>query len=211
MRIVALSDTHGKHNQIAVPDGDVLIHCGDITIRDQRATLESFGRWLGTQPHQHILVTWGNHDTVAEESPIEAEQIVQYAAGCEIRFLVNRSITIGGRVFYGAPYSNPFGDWAFMPSEAEQDNLFRAIPANADVVFTHGPPLGFGDRIVSGRQVGSAALRRRLLEVRPRYAFCGHIHEAYGGYETPWGGSVINCSVLDERYRVAHAPVVVDL
>jgi len=32
MKIVAISDTHGKHRKINsndIPDGDVLIHCGE--------------------------------------------------------------------------------------------------------------------------------------------------------------------------------------
>jgi len=29
MKIVALSDTHGMHHSVEVPDGDVLIHAGD--------------------------------------------------------------------------------------------------------------------------------------------------------------------------------------
>ena len=31
MRIVAISDTHGLHDTLTIPDGDVLVHAGDIT------------------------------------------------------------------------------------------------------------------------------------------------------------------------------------
>ena len=31
MRIVLLSDTHGYHDEIDVPPGDLLIHAGDFT------------------------------------------------------------------------------------------------------------------------------------------------------------------------------------
>ena len=31
LRIVCISDTHGKHRNLVVPDGDVLVHAGDIT------------------------------------------------------------------------------------------------------------------------------------------------------------------------------------
>lgn len=212
MRIVALSDTHGRHRQIDVPDGDVLIHCGDVA-----CGLEDFGAWLGEQPHKHILITWGNRDKACARNPHEAAAIVRRAAECEVHILVNESVTIDGKIFYGAPYSNPFCNWAFMPTEGEQFNLYQAIPYDADVVFNHGPPLGYGDRVVSGQSVGSLALRNRLWSVRPRYVFCGHIHEAYGQYEIDWGPdslsetTVYNVSVLDEKYRVVSPCTVVDL
>jgi hypothetical protein len=31
LKIVCISDTHGKHRNLKVPDGDVLVHAGDIT------------------------------------------------------------------------------------------------------------------------------------------------------------------------------------
>jgi predicted phosphodiesterase len=33
LRIVVISDTHSRHRHIVVPDGDVLVHAGDLTAR----------------------------------------------------------------------------------------------------------------------------------------------------------------------------------
>ena len=33
MRLIALADTHGYHDELVVPDGDVLVHAGDMTTR----------------------------------------------------------------------------------------------------------------------------------------------------------------------------------
>jgi len=33
LRIVCLADTHGFHDRLAVPDGDILVHAGDVTAR----------------------------------------------------------------------------------------------------------------------------------------------------------------------------------
>jgi len=30
VRIVCISDTHGQHAKLSVPDGDILIHAGDF-------------------------------------------------------------------------------------------------------------------------------------------------------------------------------------
>lgn len=31
LRIVVISDSHNHHNSLNVPDGDILVHCGDFT------------------------------------------------------------------------------------------------------------------------------------------------------------------------------------
>jgi hypothetical protein len=45
IRVVCISDTHTKHEQITVPPGDVLIHAGDATIVgdvDETVTITPF-------------------------------------------------------------------------------------------------------------------------------------------------------------------------
>ena len=51
------------------------------------------------------------------------------------------------------------------------------IPENVDILITHGPPQGYGDRILLGKHVGCPELMKRVAEVKPRYHFFGHIHE----------------------------------
>lgn len=53
MRIVCVSDTHARHHLTEVPDGDVLVHAGDITRRGKLEDVESFNSWLGSLPHRH--------------------------------------------------------------------------------------------------------------------------------------------------------------
>jgi hypothetical protein len=31
LRVVCVSDTHGKHRGVPLPKGDILVHCGDFT------------------------------------------------------------------------------------------------------------------------------------------------------------------------------------
>ena len=66
MRIVCISDTHGKHADLDdVPDGDVLIHAGDYTTFGKEVHARAFNEWLGTLPHPHKLVVNGNHEANA--------------------------------------------------------------------------------------------------------------------------------------------------
>ena len=45
-----------------VPDGDVLIHCGDLTNVGKARELQSVNQWMGKLPHKTKIVIAGNHD-----------------------------------------------------------------------------------------------------------------------------------------------------
>lgn len=59
----------------------------------------------------------------------------------------------------------------------------RRFPPSTDVLITHGPSKGFGDRgPVPGRH-GCEDLRRRVEQVKPRLHLFGHIHQDGGVFE----------------------------
>lgn len=60
MKLVCISDTHGKHDQVEVPDGDVLIHAGDWTHFGQG--WEEFAEWFYQLPHNDKIIIRGNHE-----------------------------------------------------------------------------------------------------------------------------------------------------
>lgn len=64
VRFVVISDTHNKHDDLVLPDGDVLLHCGDFTVGGTRKELESFNNWLGEHcsKFKRRIVIAGNHD-----------------------------------------------------------------------------------------------------------------------------------------------------
>lgn len=72
-----------------------------------------------------------------------------------------------------------FCQWAFMVREGEESQrLWEHIPSDTDIVLVHGPPYGFGDRLMSGERVGCRELLKALRErVKPKYCIFGHIHE----------------------------------
>ncbi|CAM9666537.1 unnamed protein product [Discosporangium mesarthrocarpum] len=59
LRVVCISDTHGKHNEMrhTIPDGDILIHCGDFSTRmlerDFEDATANFNSFLGSLGHKH--------------------------------------------------------------------------------------------------------------------------------------------------------------
>ena len=62
MKLVCISDTHNFHEQIAVPDGDVLIHSGDATVNGTIPEIIAFNEWFAGQRHPHKVLVSGNHD-----------------------------------------------------------------------------------------------------------------------------------------------------
>jgi len=51
MKIVAISDTHGLHGSLIIPDGDLLIHASDLTRHGTLDDVIEFNDFLGTLPH----------------------------------------------------------------------------------------------------------------------------------------------------------------
>jgi 3',5'-cyclic AMP phosphodiesterase CpdA len=71
-RIVCISDTHGLHDQLILPAGDILLHSGDFTLGGHLAfdmkSLHSFADWLNKQTQfKHKIVVAGNHEFCLDE------------------------------------------------------------------------------------------------------------------------------------------------
>lgn len=60
MRIVCVSDTH--NHTVQIPDGDVLIHAGDVSMRGRLPEIAAFLAWFESLPHQHKIFIAGGHD-----------------------------------------------------------------------------------------------------------------------------------------------------
>ncbi|MCI0702381.1 MAG: metallophosphatase domain-containing protein [Planctomycetia bacterium] len=175
MRIVCVSDTHGRHQLTEVPAGDILIHAGDVTTHGSLEDAEEFNRWLGTLPHRHKIVIAGNHDFCFQEPPAEARERITNAS-----YLEDSGCEIEGLKFYGSPWTLLFFNWAFMLSEEELADKWARIPNDTDILITHGPPHGILDETNRGECAGSLSLLHRVYEVKPRLHVFGHIHEAAG-------------------------------
>ena len=212
MKVVCLSDTHDRHADLTVPDGDLLVHAGDFTGHGERDAIERFDAWLGTLPHAEKIVIAGNHDFLFERSPREARALITNAVYLEDEA---HTTTSGLRV-WGSPWQPWFFDWAFnlrrgAPLKAKWD----LIPEGTDLLVTHGPPMGIGDEIVSRilrnkEHVGCADLLEAVERLKPRLHVFGHIHEGHG--VTVRGATTfVNASSCDRAYRPVNPPIVVDL
>jgi Icc-related predicted phosphoesterase len=207
LRVVAISDTHGLHDQIEVPPGDFLVHAGDLTNTGTLAQIRAFDDWLGALPHRHKIVIAGNHDFAFEREPEAARELL-----CSCVYLQDEAVTLEGVRFYGSPWQPWFYDWAFnLPRGEALRERWERIPADTDVLITHGPPQGHGGVTRSGEDAGCEELIEAVeRRVRPAYHVFGHIHEAYG-VTTNGTTTFVNASVCTLAYVPSNAPVVFEV
>jgi predicted phosphohydrolase len=183
VKLVVISDTHGHHEELELPDGDVIIHCGDFsrwgTDLDEART---FLAWFAALPFAHRVLVAGNHDMMFERENAAARALVPEG----VTYLQDSGAAVGGLRLWGSPWTPRFFRWAFMLPRGEPLRArWDLIPAGTDVLITHGPPYGHGDqaRAFDGgapRSVGCLELLAAVRRVRPRAHLFGHIHEGYG-------------------------------
>lgn len=208
MKIIAISDTHGQHEAVTLPPGDMLIHAGDISRRGDEAEITDFLQWFAAQPHPHKIFIAGNHDFYFEKQP---EEKITAIIPANVIYLNDSGCTVNGLRIWGSPVSPWFFDWAFNRHRgADIQRHWKLIPADTDILITHGPVHGIHDYTRSGMRVGCEDLLATVTAIKPRLFICGHIHEGYGTAEQN-GTLFINASVLDERYRLRNDAVVAEL
>ena len=205
LKCVAIADTHGMHRDITIPNGDVLIHAGDITMRGKLSELNDFNDWLGEQPHKHKIIVAGNHDWSFEREKEASIKIVTNAV-----YLEDQSIEIEGHKFYGSPWQPWFLGYAFNLQRGEEiQEKWDLISNDIDVLITHGPAFGILDKVARDN-VGCENLLSKIEEVTPKVHVCGHIHEGYGEVIKE-GIKFINASINTVRYKPTNAPILFTL
>ncbi|MEO1516555.1 MAG: metallophosphatase domain-containing protein [Bacteroidota bacterium] len=204
MKMLVISDTHGQHGSLRLPKGELLLHCGDVCKRGSRAEVEDFLSWFAKQDFEHKVFIAGNHDFFFETAD---EQEIKDMIPEGVTYLNDSGVTINGLRIWGSPVQPWFLDWAFNRQRGEEiDRHWQLIPEQTDILLVHGPPYGILDKTIRGEQVGCRRLLARIEEIRPRYCFFGHIHEAYGRLERA-GTTFVNASVLDVQYCLNQLPV----
>ena len=223
MKIVCISDTHGKHSQVEVPDGDILIHAGDFCNWGTSSEVKDFNKWLGTLNFKKIICTAGNHDICLDKNCNDPRTGNKKYDGHKLLtnsiYLENESVEIDGIKFWGSPFSPTFLNWAFMEDRDKIHKYWDMIPADTNVVITHGPLYGVLDLVDNDYNpdphVGCKALLNRLLEFYPAYHLSGHIHSGYGvktiSNNKDKKIDCINASVVNEEYQVVNKPITFNI
>ena len=202
VRLVAVADTHLFHDELVVPDGDVFVHAGDMCQGGSLEELERAVRFIRALPHRTKVIIAGNHDFAFAEHPDEARAMVS-----DFVYLQDEGRTIDGVSFWGSPWQPEFNDWAFnLPRGKALAEKWALIPDRVDVLVTHGPPHGIGDRGPVAGRLGCEDLLERVRVAKPLVHFFGHIHQDGGAWQH---GETLFVNAT--TWECERAPTVIDL
>jgi Icc-related predicted phosphoesterase len=231
MKFVTISDTHTLHKHISLPDGDVIIHAGDITSSGKEVEVISFLNWFSNLNFKYKVMIAGNHDFFFDHSwkaytnyghnrhvnkngykeDIQ-NLLLKYP---DITYLNDSGTTINDIKIWGSPITPWFHDWAF--NREKGDDILKhwnLIPKDTDILITHGPPYKIGDMVYRNKEnVGCEDLLNKIKEIQPKFHIFGHIHEGYGIYETPDfpNTKFINASSVDIYYDPINQPITFEI
>lgn len=224
MKIIALSDQHG--NLETINDScDVVVIAGDWSPlycqQDCVSVLSWWDRrylpWMKTLKTDHIVIIPGNHDFACMYKFFRDELheiLKRHKMTNKVHYLCHDSVIIDGLKFYGNPNNESPSGWAF----SKQYNQIYEFDEDTDVLITHQPPrfgnVGFVKQF--NRELGSVDLRNEILMSNIKLNICGHIHTGdhninkivLNNGNTAY---IKNVSILDEDYRVAYEPAVVEV
>ncbi|KAF4552272.1 putative calcineurin-like phosphoesterase 3 [Elsinoe fawcettii] len=193
IRIVCISDTHSKYKTI--PDGDVLIHAGDLTNAGTPRDIQEQIDWLTRLPHRYKICIAGNHDTWLDPRSrmrlAEKDMSPGKLDWRDVIYLQHSTVTLyfpsnaGRRLkVYGAPQIPACGgpEFAFQYPRG-RDAWSETIPADTDVLVTHTPPKYHLDLPAT---LGCEHLLREIWRVKPSLHVFGHVHGGRGQETLYW-------------------------
>lgn len=223
MNIAAISDTHGIIKKDMIPEiqgSDILLIAGDTCDLYVQRNIEKsrewykkfFIPWTQSLVVNHIVMIGGNHDFFLES---EADSFREMIDGTNITYLENEYLDIDGVTIYGTPLCHKFFNWAFMPSDEEQEKVFKETmdDRKIDILLSHDAPYGCSDICFESSydnksHIGNHVLRRMILDKKPALNIHGHLHSANHEEETLGDTKVYNVSLINENYALAYKPLV---
>lgn len=241
MKLVAISDTHNRHKHLTsvamgsrLPDGDLLIHGGDLTAQGLKHEVQDVLKWFKTIKDRYthgIVFIAGNHDRTFDgpkfgdynvyddilEGPKEKPEWLQEALAnlpSNVHYLENNSVTIEGLNIWGSPITPWFhGDrWAFNKHRGEDiDAVWNKIPMDTNIIVTHGPVAYKLDYVAhDGHYAGCEHLRQRVQSIKPILHISGHIHECHG-YDYDEHTHYFNASICSHQYEPVNRPWEIEI
>uniref|UniRef100_A0A0K0DMA8 Metallophos domain-containing protein n=1 Tax=Angiostrongylus cantonensis TaxID=6313 RepID=A0A0K0DMA8_ANGCA len=235
VRFVCIGCTHGvKFDPASVPPGDVLLVAGDFTNCGLPSEVHSFNKKLGRLKHAYKVVIAGNHECTFDDEFLRSKREVGakelalkqalQASLSSVKvssskslltnaiYLEDSVIELFGITIYGTPWQPRLDNWAFNLTRGQALlEKWNQIPAAVDVLLTHTPPLGHGDKMRDGRRLGCVELLNSVCKrIKPKYHVFSHVHEGYGctsdGYT-----KFINCCICDENLMATNSPIIFDI
>jgi len=221
MKFVCISDTHlqiSEHNT-PLPEGDVLIHAGDLLNRGSIEELIKAKMYFQqvSPKFKYIIFVPGNHDRIFETNEQLSRTILSEVKNLTV--LIDQSMNINGIKIYGSPYQPEFCNWAFnLPRGGESlRQKWEMIPEDVDILITHGMPYGILDLVAANAynpmssHVGCEELLKRIKQLKSLDIYIGgHLHFNGNQEHHEEGVSFYNVAVCDEMYRPINGVRVIE-
>lgn len=209
IRVVCISDTHNCIPE-NVPDGDMLIHAGDLTNSGSVEEIQAQITWLSSLPHKEIIVISGNHDTYLDPRTRPSLSAAQRQGSLDwgrVHYLQHKLLTLtltpqteatdsrspllrgGARriTVYGAPQipaCGPMSVHAFQYARGS-DAWSETVPEDVDILVTHSPPKYHMD-LSMPQGLGCEHLLQEVQRVKPVLHVFGHVHWGAGSEVVHW-------------------------
>lgn len=210
MKIVCMSDTHGINMPNEIPDGDMLIHAGDLSLTGQAHEIEHALAWLRKFPHKYKIVIGGNHDNALCELPYLFDEWLrrEWKGNAPITLLRGSMVEIEGYKIFGSsviPHNDEFraGARAYMLDGTTARHW--GLAPSCDILVTHGPPKHCRDG-----GCGDPALATYVQWVKPKLHVFGHVHHARGVTDFK-DTKYVNAAMVNAAYEPVHDPIVVEV
>jgi Icc-related predicted phosphoesterase len=206
-RVTVISDTHCRHDEIDLPAGDLLIHCGDMFDLFSRTPQRLFqmDQWFGRQEFDTILYTGGNHDRELEAAVAHRSQPLKNA-----HYLSDEAVEFRGLRIFGAPWVPDLSRHAFFKDQPALARTWGQIPPGIDILVTHTPPKGILDKSRGGQSLGCPDLAAELQRISPRVHCFGHVH-ASAGHRRIGETLFINASSIESGTGKIRPPITFTL
>jgi Icc-related predicted phosphoesterase len=216
MKVCCISDTHLSHNQLEIPECDLLIHAGDFSFVGKMIDIMEVNQWFGKLKAKgickEIVAIAGNHDGITETNPAWTKEVFTNCI-----YLDQEPYELFGFKVFGSPISPEFNNWFHNRKRGpEIARCWSKIPDNTQILVVHGPPYGILDvnteeiysQPLGPEHLGCKDLKKRIDQLKNlKLVVTGHIHSS-SGVEEHNGIKFVNASVLNESYEVVYSPKI---
>ena len=227
-----MSDLHGEL-PYAKESSEITLICGDIVPLSIQRNISKSKSWLKTEfaywamnwPSDKIFFIAGNHDFVFD-GHMSHNDIMELSINSnnKLWYLQNNSVIYTDRegkdyTIFGTPYCRIFRKWAFMLPDEELAIKYADIPENVDILLSHDaadinnlglvpPNIWHPDESLN---VGNIVLAEAVKLKKPKYYFCGHIHDGNHKVETIDNTLMANVSLLNDSYQISYEPLYLNI